>query len=75
MSERERDVLVESCVTAFRERDAEGRLMPPAAWWDLPPEALDELYAQQLLAREFERALDPRGLSATARAVLARIGR
>ena len=75
MSEREQDVLVESCVTAFRERDAEGRLTPPAAWWDLPPEALDELYAQQLLAREIERALDPQGLSATARAVLTRIGR
>lgn len=75
MSAREQDVLVESCVTAFRERDAEGRLKPPAAWWDLPPEALDELYAQQLLAREIERALDPQGLSATARAVLTRIRR
>lgn len=73
MNEREKDVLVESCITAFRERDSEGRLMPPAAWWDLPPEALDELYERQALARGLERALDPEGLSATARAVLARI--
>ncbi len=74
MSERQNDLLVESCVTAFRERDAEGRFVPPAAWWDLPPEALDELYERQALARELERALDPRGLSGTARVVLERIG-
>jgi hypothetical protein len=73
MSERERDVLVESCVTAFRERDPEGRLVPPATWWDLSPEALDELYERQVLAREIERALDPQGLSGTARAALERI--
>ncbi len=75
MSGHENDALVESCVTAFRERDAEGRPVPPAAWWDLSPESLDELYGRQALARELERALDPDGLSGTARAVLERIAR
>lgn len=73
MNGHEHDGLVESCVASFRERDVEGRLVPPAAWWDLSPEALDELYERQALARELERALDPQGRSGTARAVLERI--
>ena len=48
--------------------------MPPPAWWDLPPEALDQLFAEQALARELERAVDPEGESGTVKAVLARIG-
>ena len=73
MSEREMDDLVEASVTAYRGRDLEGRLAPPAEWWDLAPEALDELFQRQLLTREIERVLDPQGQSATVKAVLARI--
>lgn len=74
MIKRERNALIEASVTAYRERDLEGRLKPPAEWWDLAPEALDELFQRQLVTRELERAMDPRGRSATAKAVLARIG-
>ena len=72
--EREQEALIEAAVTAHRDRDREGRLVPPPAWWDLPPEACDEAFRLQLFTREVERAADPRGLSGTARAVLARIG-
>jgi len=47
--------------------------VPPAAWWDLSPEELDRLYAEQAFAREIERAVDPEGDSGTVRAVIARI--
>ena len=73
MSDRETDVLVESSVTAHRERDATGLPQPPSAWWDLAPEALDELFRRQLLARRIERLIDPDGQNATVKAVLARI--
>ncbi len=73
MSGRELDVLIEAGVTAHRERDLEGRLVPPAAWWDLSPEDLDELFRRQVLTRELERALDPSGQSAAVKAVLGRL--
>ena len=73
MSDRDTRTLIEAAVTPHRERDAEGRIVPPAAWWDLPAEALDELFAEQVLAREIERAVDPAGDTGTAKAVLARI--
>ena len=73
MNQRERDHLIEASVTAHRDRDAEGRLVPPAAWWDLPPEALDELYRRQMFTRAIEQVMDARGLSTTVRAVLSRV--
>jgi hypothetical protein len=74
MSERDRDALVEAAVTPHRERDAEGRIVPPPAWWDLSPEAREELFRRQMLSRMIERAADPRGRSGTVRAVLQVIG-
>ena len=74
MSSAETGALIEAAVTAYRERDADGRIVPPPAWWDLAPEALDELFAQQTLAREIERAMDPKGESATVKVVMGRIG-
>ncbi|HEY6866593.1 MAG TPA: hypothetical protein VI792_05005 [Candidatus Eisenbacteria bacterium] len=75
MSDREHDTLIEAALTAHRERDPEGRLIPPPAWWDLPPQALDELFRAQVLAREVERRADAAGWSGTVRAVMARIAR
>lgn len=71
MSDRETRALIEAAITPYRERNAEGRILPPPAWWDLPPEALDELFAEQVLARELERAV--RGESGTVSAVMARV--
>jgi hypothetical protein len=70
---RERDGLIEASVTAHRDRDAAGRLAAPPEWWDLPPDALDELCRRQLLTRELERLIDPEAMTATVRAVRARI--
>ena len=75
MSDRDTHrLLIEAAITPHRERDADGRIVPPPAWWDLPPEALDDLFVEQALAREIERSLDERGESGTVRAVMARIG-
>lgn len=74
MTDGERlDTLIEAAVSVYRERDRDGRLVPPPAWWDLSPEQLDELFARQAEARLLESAIDPRGLSGTAHAVLARL--
>jgi hypothetical protein len=73
MNARERDQLIEASVTAHRARDAAGRIVAPPEWWDLPPDALDELYRRQLLTRELERLIDEEGMSGTMRAVRARI--
>ena len=74
MNARERELLIEACAGAYRPVDAAGNLQPPAAWWDLAPEALDEVFRRQLQARELERWIDPAGESATVKAVRARIG-
>ncbi len=73
MSDDPKELLIEQAVSAFRERDAEGRIIPSPAWWDLAPEDRDALYVAQAESRIVERALDPAGLSATVRAVLSRI--
>ena len=73
MNVRERDALLEAAVTAHRDRDHEGRTVPPPAWFDLSPTDREELFRRQVASRALERAIDPAGQSGTARAVLARI--
>ena len=73
MSDPVQDTLVEAVLTPFRSRDPEGRPVPPPAWWDLPPDVLEEVHRRAVAIRRLEQALDPQGLSGTARAVLARI--
>ena len=73
MSDDPKDLLIEKAVSAFRERNAWGRILPSPSWLDLPPEDRDALFARQLESRLIERALDPNGLSTTARAVLKRL--
>lgn len=73
--DREEQLLVEKASTAFRERDADGRILPSGAWFDLPPEKREGAFEEIARLRELERALDPEGLSTTARAVLQRLRR
>jgi hypothetical protein len=73
MTEREMESLVEATVSAYRERDGEGRIPPSPAWWDLPPEAREEAFSRQWVARAIERAVDPEAWSGTVRAVMARL--
>jgi hypothetical protein len=65
-----RDLLIEAMTSAFRERDASGRIVPSPAWRDLAPEDREAAFESQIAARHLERTLDPDGLSTTARAVL-----
>lgn len=75
MTERERQALVREATTAWRARDLEGRVLPHPAWADLEPAARLAVYEETAALRAIEAALDVRGLSTTARAVLARLGR
>jgi hypothetical protein len=69
----ERELLIEQVVTAWRERDGYGRIRDSPAWHDLDDSGRIEAFEQTVIARRIEAALDTEGLSATARAVLARI--
>lgn len=74
MSPDERDEsLVESTLSAFRERDAAGLPVAPPAWWDLSPQEREDAARAQRAARVMEAAIDPRGWSTTVHAVLARL--
>lgn len=71
----ERELLIEQATTAWRPRDPDGRIRAHPAWCDLDAAARERLFGETREARALERALDPQGLSTTARAVLARIDR
>ena len=69
----ELDLLIESAASAWRERDASGRVVPPPAWWDLAPDERMLAFEAQVETRELERVADRDGFSGTVRAVLARL--
>lgn len=69
----ENDALLEAVVSAHRERDRDGRPRAHPAFHDLDAEGRRAAFEAALLARRLEAALDPEGLSTTARAVLARL--
>jgi hypothetical protein len=70
----EREALIEATTTAFRPRDAlTGALRAHDAWHDLDEGGRLEAYDETLRVRELEAALDPEGVSTTARAVLSRL--
>ena len=71
---REEELLLEQVVGAWRPRDRDGGVRAHPAWWDLPAELRPEAARHARRQRRIEAALDPEGLSSTARAVLARIG-
>lgn len=71
----ERDELIEAAATAFRTRTPDGTILPHPAWADLDPAGRREAFEAAAQSRALEAALDPRGLSTTARAVLDRIAR
>lgn len=68
------DDLIEQAASAFRPRDPrDGRARPHPAWLDLDEAGRQAAFDEAARARRLEAALDPAGLSTTARAVLARI--
>ena len=72
---RERAALVAAATSAFRSRDADGRVQLDPAWLDLDEAGRLEAFDATRELRTLEAAAHPAGLSATARAVLARIRR
>ena len=70
---RTRDELIEQAAGAWRPRRRDGGVGSLPAWHDLDEAGRLEAYDAACLARRLEAALDPEGLSTTARAVLARI--
>jgi len=71
----ERDFLIESVTSAWRERDVSGRAIAPPAWWDLSPDDRLLAFEAQVATRELERANDSEGFSGTVRAVMDRLPR
>jgi hypothetical protein len=73
MKPEDKEILIEAANSAFRERAASGQIRPSAEWWDLSPDERVEAFDRGLESRLIEKAVDPNGLSTTARAVLSRI--
>jgi len=71
--DRHREELFEQVCGAWRPRDADGAVQGHPAWFDLAPPDRTEAFRETARLRRMEAALDPRGLSTTARVVLARV--
>jgi hypothetical protein len=66
------ELLIEQVASAYRPVPRDELRYHPA-WHDLGPAGRDRAFERARALRELEAALDPDGLSTTARAVLARI--
>lgn len=70
----EEQALIEAACTAHRDRAVDGTIQFHPAWYDLDAGGRRVAFERALRTRVIESALDPDGLSTTARAVLARLG-
>jgi len=71
----ERERLIEAAAGAWRDRDRDGRVKAHPAWHDLDAGGRREAFEAARQMRALEAAADPQGLSATGRALLARLPR
>lgn len=69
----DREALIERVVSAWRRRDPAGRVGSAPAFYDLEPDDRVRAFEETIAQRTLEAALDPDGLSTTARAILQRI--
>ena len=69
-----RESLIAAVTTAHRARGVRGEIQAHRAFHDLDEAGRAEAFDETLRVRKIEAASDARGLSTTARAVLARIG-
>lgn len=74
MNADEEEALIEEAASAFRAGDPRAVAVSPA-WYDLSPDARERAFQVAVRMRAVEAALDPRGRSATVKAVLGRIAR
>lgn len=75
MTREEEDLLVEQVASAYRPPSTDDELRYHKAWHDLDAAARVRAFDLASALRPVEAALDPEGLSTTARAVLARIAK
>lgn len=73
MTDDERSALIEATAAAFRSVAPDGSIRSAPAWHDLDEAGRVEAAALATELRRLEAALDPDGLSTTAKLVLARI--
>lgn len=69
------EALLAEATSAVRGRDSDGTVREHRAFRDLPAEHREALYEETARLRRLEAALDPAGLSQTARELLRRIVR
>lgn len=74
MTGEPQDLLIERAVSAYRDRDSSGQIVPSPAWWDLSPEGREEVFRRQLLSRILEREISRARRSTTVQAVFNRLG-
>jgi hypothetical protein len=76
MTPEQREALIEAVTTAHRTLDPFTRMVDGhPAFHDLDDDGRRVAYERTLVTRTLERALDPRGRSTTAAAVMARLRR
>lgn len=73
MTDDERDDLIEQAAGAWRPTTLDAGVGWLPAWHDLDADDRREAFSRATVMRRLEAALDPDGLSTTAKAVLARI--
>lgn len=66
-------LLIEQTLGAYRERDAYGMPVAPAAWSDLSTEGRVRAFEALVQMRAIEATLDADGYDSTVKAVLARL--
>jgi hypothetical protein len=69
-----RDEDVEAAASAHRARRGDGSIADAPAWHDLDEVGRREAHRRAAALRQLEAALDPEGLSTTARTLLRTIG-
>jgi hypothetical protein len=69
----ERELLVEQAASAYRPARVGGEIGMHPAWADLDEQGRAEAFDVATAMRRLEAAIDPEGLSSTARAVLERL--
>jgi hypothetical protein len=72
---RDLEILIEEAAGAWRPTSSQGEIRSSPAWHDLDAAGRREVFEVTRQLRTMEAALDPQGLSTTARRVLARIRR
>ena len=75
MTRRDREILTEEAIGAWRPRTPDGQILEHPAWADLDAAARQRAFEESLVMRVLEAAIDADGYSTTVRAVRAAIAK